>query len=440
MRGSNIVVGVSGGIAAYKACELVRLLKKAGAHVAVTMTRSATRLVQPLTFQILSENPVFTSLWRQPHLEVDFEPREGLPAGPVPHVDLGAFADLIVVAPATGNILAKAAHGLADDALSTVLLAARNPVLFAPSMNVNMWNAEATQENLRTLHRRGAHFVDPGTGLLACGWEGKGRLAEPEEIFAAVKDLLARGASARSALAADGQEPGARLGGAQPGGALPGSGILSGRTVLVSAGPTEEPIDAVRFLSNRSSGKMGYAVAEVARELGAKVILVSGPTALDAPAGVERVAVRTAEEMRAAVLSRSEGADIVVMAAAVADYRVAEPSAGKLKRTGPRTVELLPNPDILAELGSDKRGRFLVGFALEVESCMANASKKLETKQADLIVLNNPMDAGSAFGGDTNKITLLEPGRASRALPLMTKLEAARAILEVVAERVGVRA
>ena len=413
LQGKNIVLGVSGGIAAYKSCELVRLLKKRGAHVAVVMTRSATQLVQPLTFQILSENPVLTSLWETPSLALDFEPREGLPSGPVGHVDLGAFADAIIVAPATANILAKAAYGLADDALSTVLVAARGALLFAPTMNVNMWHAPAVQQNLALLRSRGAEVLEPGEGMLACGWEGKGRMPEPEEIVLALERRLA--------------------GGADP------SAPLGGRTVVISAGPTEEPIDSVRYLSNRSSGKMGYALAEAAARLGARTLLVSGPVSLPTPHGVERVDVRTAAEMERAMTLHSKKADVVVMAAAVADYRVAAPDPGKLKRTGPRTLELLPNNDILAGLGAEKNGRFLVGFALEVESCIANAEGKLKSKHADMIVLNNPMEPGSSFGGDTNRVTILENGQVPEPWAQMTKAEVAAKLLRRVAERLSAK-
>lgn len=431
LKGRNIVLGVSGGIAAYKSCELVRLLKKRGARVAVVMTRSATRLVQPLTFQILSENPVLTNLWKTPSLTLDFEPREGLPAGPVGHVDLGAFADLVVVAPATANILAKAAHGMADDALSTVLVAARNQLIFAPTMNVNMWNAPAVQENLGTLRRRGAHVLEPGEGMLACGWEGKGRMNEPQEIVEHLERCL--GGDLDSHRGPIGAIPFSIAAGGAAGFDAP----LRGRTVVISAGPTEEPIDAVRYISNRSSGKMGYAIAAQAARMGARTILVSGPVSLPTPAGVERVDVMTAAQMEQAVVERSAGADVVIMSAAVADYRPAEPDPGKIKRAGPRTMELLPNNDILATLGRQKHGRYLVGFALEVESCMANAETKLREKQADMIVLNNPMVAGSAFGGDTNKVTILEVGRPPEPWPQMTKHEVAEKLLLRVAERLN---
>ncbi|MBI5838249.1 MAG: bifunctional phosphopantothenoylcysteine decarboxylase/phosphopantothenate synthase [Candidatus Eisenbacteria bacterium] len=458
LQGRNILLGVTGGIAAYKSCELVRLLKKRGARVAVVMTRSATRLVQPLTFQVLSENPVLTDLWQAPSQAVDFEPRAGLPSGPVAHVDLGAFADLVIVAPATANILAKAAHGLGDDALSTVLLAARAPVMFAPTMNVTMWDSAAVQENLATLRRRGARIVEPGEGMLACGWEGKGRMAEPAEIVEFAERVLAEGGSAGDVATSRGAAAGqaapdtaptplaprvdargvAPAAATVPGAAWPAAvagATLSGRAVLVSAGPTQEPIDAVRYLSNRSSGKMGYAVAEAARDLGARVILVSGPTALPCPAGVERVDVVTAAEMEREVLGRGAAADVIVMTAAVSDYRPAEPSAGKLKRAGARTLELVPNDDILAKLGQDKKGRFLVGFALEVESCIANAEGKLKNKKADLVVLNNPLEPGAAFGSDTNHVTILEPGREPDVWPMLGKSEVAMRLMGLVGER-----
>jgi phosphopantothenoylcysteine decarboxylase / phosphopantothenate---cysteine ligase len=432
LRDRNILLGVSGGIAAYKSCELVRLLRKRGARVAVVMTRSATRLVGPVTFQVLSGNPVLTDIWESPSIAVDFTPRPGLPTGHVAHVDLGALADLTVVAPATANILAKAATGIADDALSTVLLAARGPVVFAPTMNVNMWDSAPVQENLATLRRRGARIVAPGEGALACGWDGRGRMAEPAEIV----EYLGRVAETLPAPGAAVNVAGAPAGGASAA-ATTSSLPLAGRTVLVSAGPTQEPIDAVRYLSNRSSGRMGYAVAEAARDLGARVILVSGPVALPAPAGVERVDVVTAADMERAVLERSTEADAVVMTAAVADYRPADPSPGKLKRGGARTLELVPNEDILAKLGARGDGRYLVGFALEVESCLANAEAKLKAKHVNLVVLNNPLEPGAGFGGDTNRVTILEPGRQPEPWPLGSKREVAERLMRVVAERLA---
>ena len=389
LTGKNLVLGVTGGIAAYKACELLREFKKRGAHVAVVMTRSAAKLVQPLTFQILSGNPVLLDLWESPSLALDFEPREGLPSGPVGHVDLGAFADAVVVAPATANILAKAAHGLADDALSTVLLAARGRRIFAPAMNVNMWNAPATQENLRALERHGALLVPPGEGMLACGWEGKGRMAEPREIADFVEGVLT------------GEAPPAGGNGAE-------DAPLAGRTVLVSAGPTEEPIDAVRYISNRSSGKMGYALAEAAAARGARVILISGPVNLAPPWGVETVAVRTAAEMREQVFAHLEDAGIVVKAAAVADFHLSKVPTQKVKKTAARwSLEFDPTPDILAELGRKKGDRLLIGFAAETQNLVAEARRKLESKNCDMIVANLVGGQEQGFESDENEVTLV---------------------------------
>lgn len=389
LRDKTIVLGVCGGIAAYKAAELVRLYVKAGAEVHVILTRSAQEFITPLTFQTLTGNPVHTEMFNL------VQERE------IGHISLADRADVFVVAPATANLVGKVAAGLADDLLCTSLMATKAPVLFAPAMNVNMWENPIYQQNQARLKTLGYHFVDPLTGFLACGWEGKGKLADPAEIFEETLALLT-------------------------------SRDFAGETVLVTAGPTREEIDPVRFISNYSSGKMGYALARAARLRGARVILVSGPSALAVPWGVERLAVVSAEEMRKAVLSRWEEATVVIKAAAVADYRPAVRAAGKVKKEGQETLSLAleKNPDILAELGRDKGHRFLVGFAAETSDLLENARKKLRAKNLDLMVANDVTQERAGFDVDTNIVRLLGPDDAEEALPEMSKDEVARHILD----------
>ena len=392
LTGKCVVVGVTGGIAAYKACEVVSRLKKLNADVRVIMTRNATEFVQPLTFQSLSHNPVSVDTFAN------------IQTWEIEHIALAQRADLFIIAPATANIIGKLACGIADDMLSTTVMATRAPVLIAPAMNTAMLENPATQQNLRTLESRGMRMIAPGVGMLACGTSGAGRMSEPEQIVAAAVEALRPRED------------------------------LAGLEVVVTAGPTAEPLDPVRFITNRSSGKMGYALAAAARARGADVTLISGPTALDAPAGVNVVHIRTTQELYDAVMANA-GADVVIQAAAPADYRAREVSPTKIKRTGETLmVELVPNPDIAAALGERKRaGQTLVGFAAETNDVVANAQGKLRRKSLDLIVANDVTRAGAGFDVDTNIITLIDAG-STRELPLMTKREAADRILDRVLE------
>jgi phosphopantothenoylcysteine decarboxylase/phosphopantothenate--cysteine ligase len=393
----RITLGVTGGVAAYKSAELVRRLQQEGHSVQVVMTRAAREFITPLTFAALSGQKVITDLFGA----------EGSASGEanlesaIEHIAVAQRTDLLLVAPATADILAKFARGIADDFLSTLYLASTAPVVVAPAMNVNMWQHAATQENLATLRARGVRIVEPGEGYLACGMTGPGRLAAQEEIVKAVQDVLRAGPD------------------------------LAGETVLVTAGPTCEDIDPVRFLSNRSSGKMGYAVAEAAARRGAKVILVSGPTSLEAPQGVERQDVRSTREMLNAVVRNFAQASIGIFAAAVADFRPAEPAASKIKRGKESvTLRLEPNPDILATVARDKGERLVVGFAAETENVAENARKKLTQKNADLIVANDVTVEGAGFDYDTNIVTLFSRDGRDLALPRMSKAEVADKILD----------
>jgi phosphopantothenoylcysteine decarboxylase/phosphopantothenate--cysteine ligase len=397
LRGRTVVVAVGGGIAAYKAVELVRLLTKADARVRVVMTPRASEFVGALTFQALSGQAVMTDLF-----DLTQESEIG-------HIQVADRADLVIVAPATANLLARMAAGMADCPVTAVVLATRAPVLVAPSMNVNMWQNPLTQANVRRLvDVAGMRVVGPDAGFLACRWTGPGRLAEPADIAEAAAHVL----TPRD---------------------------LEGRRVVVTAGPTFEPIDPVRFVGNRSSGRMGYAVARAAARRGAAVTLVSGPTSLDAPLGVERVQVESARAMAAATTAAAGGADAVVMAAAVADFRPKEEAGHKLKKRaigGQPTIELVHNPDILAELGGARRDDtrpVLVGFAAETENLVAAARGKLEEKRCDLVVANDVSQADAGFSVDTNRVVLVEAGR-QRELPLMSKDEVAHAILDRVVE------
>lgn len=393
----KIALGVSGGIAAYKAAEIVRQLQERGVHVQVIMTAAAQEFVRPLTFAALSGEKVITSMFgssaEQPNLDSAVE-----------HISVAQSIDALLVAPATADTIAKFAQGIANDFLSTLYLATTAPVIVAPAMNVNMWEHPATRANLEILRGRGVQVVEPGSGYLACGMVGAGRLAEPEKIVAATLE---------------------RLGIAQD---------LAGETVLVTAGPTYEPIDPVRYLGNRSSGKMGYALAEVALRRGAKVILVSGPTALQPPSAAETIFVETAQQMRTAVLDRWEQANVIVMAAAVGDYHVKNVAAEKIKRKGARELELEPNPDILADLGSlrhasGKTSPMLIGFAAETENGLENARAKLEKKRADAIVLNDVSRSDIGFNSDCNEVTIVTAAETI-AVPQASKLEVAQRIFE----------
>jgi phosphopantothenoylcysteine decarboxylase/phosphopantothenate--cysteine ligase len=394
MTALRITLGVTGGVAAYKAAELVRRLQQDNFTVQVVMTRGAREFITPLTFAALTGQKVITDLFAKSDGEANLE-------SAIEHIAVAQRTDLLLVAPATADILAKFARGIADDFLTTLYLASTAPVVMAPAMNVNMWNHAATQENIEMLRRRGVKIVDPDEGYLACGMTGAGRLAGQEAIVAAVHE------------------------------SLHGARDFAGDTVLVTAGPTRENVDPVRYLSNRSSGKMGYAVAEAAAQRGAHVILISGPTALSTPAGVERIDVQSAEEMHRAVLDKIGRCSIGIFAAAVADYRPVDPSAQKFKRSKESTtLALEPTPDILTSVARDKGNRFLVGFAAETEHVAENARKKLTGKNADLIVANDVTVEGAGFDHDTNVVTLFARDGRDLPLPRMTKIEVARRILD----------
>jgi phosphopantothenoylcysteine decarboxylase / phosphopantothenate---cysteine ligase len=367
----KITVGVAGGIAAYKAVEVVRQLQDAGFDPHVVMTEAAERFVQPLTFAAITGHKVLSSLWSE-----DAGASGGEFSG-IDHINEAQTTSALVIVPATANLIAKLAHGLADDFLTTMYLATTAPVILAPAMNVNMWLHPATQVNLETLRSRGVRIVEPGAGYLACGMVGGGRLAEESAIVAAVTKTLAHAGSPRNDLA--------------------------GETVLVTAGGTREPIDPVRYIGNRSSGKMGYALASEALRRGARVLLVSAPTALSAPEGCELISVTTVEEMRSAVLERLAEASMVIMAAAVSDYRVASPAPEKLKRSGPRTLELEPTEDILREIVEQRKPETLViGFAAETEDVLGNGRAKLARKGADALVVNDVSGTETGFDSDRN--------------------------------------
>jgi len=395
----KIALGVTGGVAAYKAAELVRRLQQEKLDVQVVMTRSAQEFITPLTFAALTGKKVITEM---------FSGENSAPANvesAIEHIGVAQRIDLLLVAPATADILAHFANGIADDFLTTLYVATKAPVVLAPAMNVNMWEHPATQENLARLHARGVHVVNPDEGYLACGMTGAGRLAATEAIAKKVFDVLG--------LRRD----------------------LEGRTILVTAGPTREDIDPVRFLTNRSSGKMGYALAEAAIRRGAHVILVSGPTDLPVPEGTDWVPVRTTEEMRTAVLDRSRDANVIIMAAAVSDYRPAASSRQKLKRgENTFTLQLEPTPDILAELGRDKGSRVLVGFAAETEDIAENARRKLTRKGVDMIVANDVTQEGAGFDGNTNIVTLFLRDGREIPLPKLSKFDVANRILDRILE------
>src|SRR5215468_1832446 len=388
----KVVLGVSGGIAAYKAAELVRLLQDRSVRVQVVMTRAAQEFVRPLTFAALSGEKVITDLFGEGAEEPNID-------SAVEHIAVAQSIDALVVAPATADVIAKFANGEANDFLTTLFLASTAPVVVAPAMNVNMWENAATQANLETLRKRGIHIVEPDSGYLACGMIGPGRLAANESIVSAVLEAL-----------------GARQ-------------DLAGETVLVTAGPTREPIDPVRYISNRSSGKMGYALAEAALRRGAKVILVSGPTALKPPGAAEFVPVKTVEEMRSAVLAHMEGSTIVIKAAAVADFTVRNPAGEKIKRKEAMSLELQPAPDILAEIARNKGSRIVVGFAAETNNALENARKKLHAKSLDAIVLNDVSKPGIGFDSERNAVTILT-AEGEETVPEMTKWEIAHRVLD----------
>jgi len=388
----TVVLGVTGCIGAYKACEVLRELQRRDVDVHVVMTEHATRFVGAMTFEALSRHPVFIDQFA---LGAESEIR---------HVSLADAADLLLVAPATANVLGKFARGIADDALTTLFLGTTAPVLVAPAMNVNMFRHPVVVENLEMLRSRGVGVVEPGTGYLACGWLGEGRLAEVPDIVDAAMAALSRRRS------------------------------LAGETVVVTAGPTVEDIDPVRFISNRSSGRMGYRLAEVARDRGATVVLVTGPTVLPAPRGMEVVAVRSAEEMARAVAEKAPGAGIVAMAAAVSDYRPAAVAPGKIKKQdGAQKLDLVRTTDILESLGEAKGTRFLIGFAAETDDLVENARKKRMAKRVDLMVANDVSRNGAGFASEKNAAVLID-AKGQTDLPLMSKRELAERIWDRVAE------
>ena len=388
LAGKKIVLGVTGGIAAYKSAELVRELVRAKAQVWVIMTRNAREFVTPLTFQTLSGNPVSTDLFNL------------LGESEIGHISLADRADILVIVPATANIIGKIAGGIADDLLSTVVSATRAPVLLAPAMNVHMWENPICRDNIHKLRARGYHFIDPEAGELACGYEGKGRLAEIPAVVEEIRFVLS-------------------------------PKDFVGETVLVTAGPTVEDLDPVRFLSNRSSGKMGYALAKAARRRGAEVILVNGPTSLPPPPKVRRISVRSALEMREAVFHHLEKASILLMAAAVSDYRPKQAAGHKVKKTSaPAALELERNPDILSEAGRSKGNRLFVGFAAETQNLLKNAKEKLAQKNLDLIVANDVSQPGAGFRVDTNIAKIIDRSGRAEKLPLMSKEDLADRILD----------
>jgi phosphopantothenoylcysteine decarboxylase/phosphopantothenate--cysteine ligase len=392
LHGKCVVLGVTGGIAAYKAVELLRLLIKAGAEVHVIMTRSAQEFITPLSFQTLSGNPVHTELFNL------IQEQE------IGHISLADRADLVLIAPTTANLVGKVAGGIADDLLTTTIMATRAKVLFAPAMNSNMWQNPLYRANQTKLEGLGYHFLEPVTGDLACGWQGPGKLPEPQVIFNAARTLL-------------------------------GSSRLAGMTVLVTAGPTREEIDPVRFLSNHSSGKMGYAIARAARDMGANVILVSGPVNLSEPSGIETIRVVSALEMYQVVIEQAKRSDLIIKAAAVADFRPVLRNDQKTKKGTAETMllELRRNPDILAELGRQKGARILVGFAAETDELLKHAREKLIDKNLDMIVANDVTESGAGFDGDTNIVRLLTADGNIEELPQMTKDQVAAALLDRIA-------
>lgn len=394
LDGKTVVLGVTGGIAAYKSCEVVSRLRKAGAKVHVIMTKNACQFVAPLTFETLSNNPCVTDTFDRPE------------RWEVEHVALAKQADLFLIAPATANIMAKMACGIADDMLSTTVLATRAPVLLAPAMNTGMWENIATRENLETLKKRGVQFIGPEGGLLACGDVGAGRMSEPVQIVEKCAELLRREQD------------------------------LAGLRVLVTAGPTRETVDPVRFITNRSSGKMGYAIAEAARQRGAEVTLVTGPVNLAAPAGIQTVPVQSTEDLLAAMLRLCPDQDIVIQAAAPADYKPEAAAPQKLKKQGDGrlTLHMVPTPDVARAVGQQKKpGQTLVGFAAETEKLTDHAQAKLESKNLDMIVANDVTKPGAGFDVDTN-IAELITREDRRELPIMTKRALADAILTRVME------
>lgn len=392
LKGKKIVLGITGGIAAYKAAELTRALIKEGAQVRVIMTKNATEFISPLTLQTLSNNIVYTEIYSPPE-QYDMA-----------HIALAEFADAFVIAPATGNIIGKIASGIADDLLSTTIMAAVKPTLICPAMNDKMLANPIVQENINKLKNYKYIIMESGVGELACKTKGAGRLPEIPEIVEEIERLL-----------------------------TPQN--LAGEKILITAGPTEEPLDPVRFITNLSSGKMGYALAKVARRHGAQVTLITGPTNLSLPSVENIIKVRTAQEMHKAVIDNYKKSTVIIKAAAVADYRPKIFVKEKIKKDNkPRAIELERNPDIIAEIGQNKKNIVLIGFAMETKDLLANAREKLKKKNMDLIVANSLREEGAGFQTDTNKITIIDREGDVQSLPVMTKIEAAEKILEKVEE------
>jgi phosphopantothenoylcysteine decarboxylase/phosphopantothenate--cysteine ligase len=387
LKGKKILLGVTGGIAAYKSAELTRGLIKRGAEVKVIMTKNAAEFITPLTLQTLSGNPVYMDMFSL------------LEWSEIGHISLAEYPDLILIAPATANVIGKVASGLADDLLTTTIMASKAPVLFCPAMNANMYENRIVQDNMKKLTSLGYLFMQPDTGQLACKIEGQGRLPDPDQILEMAEYVLTEK-------------------------------DLAEEKILITAGPTREPFDPVRFISNYSSGKMGYALARAAHMRGANVTLISGPTSLEPPCGVNLIHVSSAIVMRKAVLDYLESAGIVIKAAAVADYRPASKAESKIKkRDGNLQIELERNPDIIAEIGKNKGDRILIGFAMETDDLISNAKKKLMEKNMDLIVANDLNTAGAGFQGDTNCVKLIGRDGAIEDVPLMEKIEVANRIL-----------
>jgi phosphopantothenoylcysteine decarboxylase / phosphopantothenate---cysteine ligase len=403
LQGKKLLVGMTGGIACYKVPYLVRELRRAGVEVRIVMTSAACKFITPLTMETVSENPVATEMFPADRFVGTH------------HIDMARWPDLIVVAPATANFLGKVASGISDDLLTTVMCAAPGPVLVAPAMNPGMWNHPSTQRNVDWLRKIGYHFVGPDEGQMACDQQGVGRMVEPSVIFETIKSLI------------DGKTDGSANRGAK-------KKSLSGKRILVTAGPCREPLDPVRYISNRSSGKMGYALAQAAQDIGARVVLVSGPTSLKPPAGVEFVSVETTAQMFEAVSARFDDTDYLIMAAAPSDFAPDHAAEEKIKKQAAALgLTLVPTIDILKTVSARKRkGQVLVGFALETEDAIANARKKLEAKNLDLIVLNSPRDDGAAFDSDTNLVTIIRPGQDPDPWPIMPKTAVARRLLDLI--------
>jgi phosphopantothenoylcysteine decarboxylase/phosphopantothenate--cysteine ligase len=391
-RSMKVALGVSGGIAAYKSAEIVRLLQERGIRVQVVMTRAAQEFVRPLTFAALSGEKVITDLFGSADHPANVE-------SAIEHIAVAQSIDALLVAPATADVLARFAQGIANDFLTTLYLATTAPVIVAPAMNVNMWNHEATQANLELLRKRGVRIVEPGSGYLACGVTGPGRLAENEAIVAATME------------------------------ALGASQDLAGETVLVTAGPTREKIDPVRYITNRSSGRMGYAIAEAALRRGARVLLVSGPATITPPGGAELTRIETAEEMRTAVLRLLPESTVVIKTAAVADFRPKFPSAQKIKRKAATTLDLEPTADILAELSQKRTSQVIIGFAAETENVLENARKKLAAKSIDAIIVNDVSREGVGFDSDRNAVTIITHGEVIE-VPETSKWDVAQRVLD----------